>query len=43
MKGQGATLKVTAGTDFTKVRKVKAENAQSGEFGTVTGDQVVCP
>ena len=30
-------------TDYTKVRRVKAEDPQRGEFGTVTGDQVVCP
>ena len=43
VKGQGGTMKVIAGSDFTKVQRVKAENAQRGEFGTVTGDQVVCP
>lgn len=43
VKGQGGTMKVTAGSDFTKVRRVKAEDPQRGEFGTVTGDQVVCP
>ncbi|WP_443049420.1 LCP family protein [Streptomyces sp. NBC_00178] len=41
--GQGGTMKVIAGTDFTKVHRVKAEDPQRGEFGTVTGDQVVCP
>lgn len=43
VQGQGGTMKVTAGSDFTKVQRVKAENPQTGEFGTVTGDQVVCP
>ncbi|WP_405390403.1 LCP family protein [Streptomyces sp. NBC_01102] len=43
VKGQGGTMKVTAGSDFTKVQRVKAEDPQRGEFGTVTGDQVVCP
>ncbi|MFE0103230.1 LCP family protein [Streptomyces sp. NPDC059009] len=43
VKGQGATLKVIAGTDFKKVRPVRAEDAYQGEFGAVTGDQVVCP
>ncbi|MFD5876360.1 LCP family protein [Streptomyces sp. NPDC060322] len=43
VKGQGATMEVTAGSDFTKVKRVKAEDPQRGEFGTVTGDQVVCP
>ncbi|MFF9864987.1 LCP family protein [Streptomyces sp. NPDC013953] len=39
---QGATLKVTAGANFTGVVPVRAENAYQGEFGVVTGDQVVC-
>ncbi|MFJ8887567.1 LCP family protein [Streptomyces sp. NPDC102402] len=43
VKGQGATMEVTAGSDFTKVKRVKAEDPGRGEFGTVTGDQVVCP
>ena len=43
MKGQGPLLKVIAGTDFKEVRKVRAEDASQGEFGAVTGDQVVCP
>ncbi|MGW3081847.1 LCP family protein [Streptomyces sp. NPDC001110] len=43
VKGQGGTMKVTAGSDFTEVQRVKAEDPQRGEFGTVTGDQVVCP
>ncbi|MFF5899544.1 LCP family protein [Streptomyces argenteolus] len=43
VKGQGGTMKVTAGSDFTKVQRVKAEDTRRGEFGTVTGDQVVCP
>ncbi|MFI9627204.1 LCP family protein [Streptomyces sp. NPDC052042] len=41
--GQGATLKVTAGADFAKVRPVRAEETEQGEFSTVTGDQVACP
>ncbi|MEV6163007.1 LCP family protein [Streptomyces sp. NPDC052052] len=40
--GQGATLRVTAGTDFEKVRRVRAEE-RKGEFGTATGDQMTCP
>ncbi|MFJ8648985.1 LCP family protein [Streptomyces sp. NPDC093546] len=40
--GQGALLKVTAGTNFTGVLPVRAENAFQGEFGVVTGDQVIC-
>ncbi|MFF3325484.1 LCP family protein [Streptomyces sp. NPDC002889] len=42
-KGQGPTLRVTAGTDFKAVRPVRAEDQYQGEFGAVTGDQVVCP
>jgi LCP family protein required for cell wall assembly len=42
-KGQGPTLRVTAGADFRKVRPVRAEEPHRGEFGAVTGDQVVCP
>ncbi|MFF8713678.1 LCP family protein [Streptomyces sp. NPDC015184] len=41
--GQGATLRVTAGADFEKVRKVRAEEPDRGEFDTVTGDEVACP
>ncbi|MEU5897667.1 LCP family protein [Streptomyces venezuelae] len=41
--GQGATLKVIAGTDFKEVRRVRAEDVRLGEFGAVTGDEVVCP
>ncbi|MFB9516153.1 LCP family protein [Streptomyces purpureus] len=40
--GQGPTLKVTAGTDYKGVTPVRAEDPQAGEFGAVTGDQVVC-
>lgn len=43
VKGQGGTMKVKAGSDFTKVQRVKAEDPKRGEFGSVTGDQVVCP
>ncbi|MFF2327059.1 MULTISPECIES: LCP family protein [unclassified Streptomyces] len=42
VQGQGATMRVTAGADFEKVRQVRAEEAK-GEFGTFTGDQVACP
>ncbi|WP_405713294.1 MULTISPECIES: LCP family protein [unclassified Streptomyces] len=41
--GQGATMRVTAGADFEKVRRVRAEETDRGEFDTVTGDQVACP
>ncbi|MFJ1590606.1 LCP family protein [Kitasatospora albolonga] len=43
VKGQGPVMEVTAGSDFTKVRPVRAETKQEGEFSTVTGDEVVCP
>ncbi|MEU3738684.1 LCP family protein [Streptomyces sp. NPDC032198] len=42
VKGQGATLKVYVGQDFKRVRPVRAEDAYQGEFGALTGDQVVC-
>nr|BBJ53121.1 hypothetical protein SAVMC3_57500 [Streptomyces avermitilis] len=41
--GQGPTLKVLVGADHTKVQRVKAADQHQGEFGVVTGDQVVCP
>ncbi|MFF1686265.1 MULTISPECIES: LCP family protein [unclassified Streptomyces] len=40
--GQGAVLKVVAGPDFKAVRGVRAEDSRQGEFGAVTGDQVMC-
>ncbi|MED7823009.1 LCP family protein [Streptomyces chiangmaiensis] len=40
--GQGPTLKVIAGTDFTQVQRVKVAEPQNPEQ-VVTGDQVVCP
>ena len=40
--GQGPVLKVIAGADFRKVRKVRAEDVYQGKFGVVTGDQVGC-
>ncbi|MET9517703.1 LCP family protein [Streptomyces sp. NPDC002994] len=43
VEGQGPLLKVMAGTDFKGVRAVQADDPYQGEFGTVTGDQVVCP
>ncbi|WP_167310068.1 LCP family protein [Streptomyces griseoflavus] len=42
VKGQGATLKVIAGADFEKVRKVRAQDPGQGEFGVVRGDEVGC-
>ncbi|MFC7309952.1 LCP family protein [Streptomyces monticola] len=42
VKGQGSLLKVIAGADFDGVRRVRADDPYQGEFGVVTGDQVVC-
>ncbi|MGW4025207.1 LCP family protein [Streptomyces sp. NPDC005009] len=42
VEGQGATLKVIAGADFEKVRKVRAQDPGQGEFGVVRGDEVGC-
>ncbi|CAL9481798.1 Cell wall biosynthesis protein LcpA [Streptomyces sp. enrichment culture] len=42
VKGQGATLRVIAGADFEKVRKVRAADPGQGEFGVVRGDEVGC-
>ncbi|WP_441349342.1 LCP family protein [Streptomyces sp. AN091965] len=43
VNGQGPTLKVLAGADFRGVRAVRAQDAHQGEFGAITGDQVICP
>lgn len=40
--GQGKTVVVIAGADYRKVVAVRAEDPYQGEFGVVTGDQVVC-
>ncbi|MFZ3470755.1 LCP family protein [Streptomyces sp. 4.24] len=40
--GQGRTVVVIAGADYRKVVPVRAEDPYQGEFGVVTGDQVVC-
>ncbi|GLW51878.1 LytR family transcriptional regulator [Streptomyces sp. NBRC 14336] len=42
VKGLGPTLKVIAGSDFERVRKVRAVNPGQGESGVVRGDEVVC-
>uniref|UniRef100_UPI003F59C194 LCP family protein n=1 Tax=Streptomyces asoensis TaxID=249586 RepID=UPI003F59C194 len=42
VKGLGSTLKVIAGTDFRKVRKVRAAQVEQGESGVVRGDEVGC-
>ncbi|WP_406003674.1 LCP family protein [Streptomyces sp. NBC_00829] len=43
VKGQGPTMRVTAGTDYRRVTAVRAQDSNQGEFGAVKGDQVVCP
>lgn len=43
VKGQGGTMKVTAGADYRKVERVRAEEPDPGRFGAVKGDEVVCP
>ncbi len=40
--GLGATLKVTAGSDFRQVRRVRAEDPVRGEFAVVRGNEVGC-
>ncbi|WP_078625498.1 LCP family protein [Streptomyces iakyrus] len=42
VNGLGPTLKVIAGADFERVRKVRAEDPGQGEFGVVRGDEVAC-
>lgn len=42
VNGLGPTLKVTLGSDFTSVTPVRPEEPAAGQFGAVTGDQVVC-
>ncbi|WUN25854.1 LCP family protein [Streptomyces sp. NBC_00316] len=39
----GRTMKVTVGSAFGKVERVRAEEPQRGRFDAVTGDQVACP
>ncbi|MHB9753399.1 LCP family protein [Streptomyces sp. BYX5S] len=43
VEGLGSTLKVVAGADYRGVREVRAQDADAGADGAVTGDQVVCP
>ncbi|MFE3941413.1 LCP family protein [Streptomyces sp. NPDC059118] len=43
VRGQGSTMRVTAGADFDKVQRVRAEEKNNGEYGAVTGDEVACP
>ena len=42
VQGLGPTLKVIAGADFKQVRQVRAEAADQGEPGVMTGDQEMC-
>ncbi len=41
-KGQGAVLKVLAGTDFRGIKRVRAKDQDPGHTTAVTGDQVTC-
>ncbi|MER7696970.1 LCP family protein [Streptomyces sp. NPDC096095] len=43
VKDQGPQMRVTVGSDFTKVQGVQAESRQAGDFSPVRGDEVVCP
>ena len=43
VRGQGATMRVIAGSDSGTVRPVKARNPGPGEFDAMRGDQAVCP
>ncbi|EGX56126.1 hypothetical protein SZN_29410 [Streptomyces zinciresistens K42] len=42
VKGLGPTLKVIVGTDFTKVRTVRAEDPGQGESAVLRGDRTGC-
>lgn len=42
VQGLGPTLKVIAGADFKQVRRVRAEAADQGEPGVMTGGQEMC-
>ncbi|WP_079001159.1 LCP family protein [Streptomyces sp. AS58] len=42
VRGQGPTLKVTVGTDFRQVRRVRPPDTRQGESGVVRGDEVGC-
>ncbi|MFF8608712.1 LCP family protein [Streptomyces sp. NPDC015346] len=43
VRGQGGTLRVTAGLDYRAVTPVRVEEPKTGRFEAVTGDRVVCP
>ncbi|MFD4970520.1 LCP family protein [Streptomyces sp. NPDC058424] len=40
--GQGATLKVIAGSDYRQVRRVRVGDQAQGAAAVVTGDEVLC-
>ena len=40
--GQGRTVLVIAGADYRKVVPVRPEDPNQGQYGVVTGDQVIC-
>ncbi|MGW5127972.1 LCP family protein [Streptomyces sp. NPDC004069] len=42
LPGQGATLKVIAGSDYRQVRPVRVEDPDQGAATVVTGDEVLC-
>lgn len=41
--GQGGTLRVVLGADFTEVHPVRAEDPPEGATGALRGDEVTCP
>ncbi|WP_225840408.1 LCP family protein [Streptomyces sp. NK08204] len=43
VRGQGPLLKVTAGADFKKVHKVRADAPAQPEASVVRGNEVTCP
>ncbi|EKX68506.1 LytR family transcriptional regulator [Streptomyces ipomoeae] len=43
VRAQGPILRVIAGTDFERVRKVRAENPHRGASEVLRGNQVTCP
>ncbi|WP_141360447.1 LCP family protein [Streptomyces sp. 6-11-2] len=40
--GQGATLKVVAGSEYHQVRQVRVEDPEQGAAAVLTGDEVLC-
>ncbi|MGN0118588.1 MAG: LytR C-terminal domain-containing protein, partial [Streptomyces albidoflavus] len=41
--GQGGTVRVVLGADFTEVHPVRAEDPPEGTTGALRGDEVTCP